>query len=100
MPAEQFAIQNHPAAKSRAKKGANHVLWFAFQLHAMDAEGKQIAVVIDKNRHAQSPAQNGLNGHLIPMKIVGIEHAPLNHHAGHAQPDGANIGHAETLILH
>ena len=34
------------------------------------------------------------------MKIVGIEHAPLDHHAGHAQPDGANIGHAETLILH
>src|SRR5207302_3665627 len=98
----QLAFQNEPAADACAEENTDDVARFGFQLHFVNSERADIAVVFQKDRPFEQFLQFFLERHIVPAKIRRENDFPgfRIHGSGRADADGLDLLQVEVAFVH
>ena len=91
------------AADAGADEDADEVLGFGFEFGDVDAEGGDVAVVLDEHRHAELLFEVLLERHVLPaLHVGGEDDSALGevHRAGGADADAGDLFEGEVGFIH
>lgn len=98
----EVAVEDEAAADAGAEEDADQVARFAAQFDGMNAEGADIAIVLDEDRDTEVFFEVAFEGDILPAgEVGGIEDAPFTgvDGAGGADADGADLFEVEVGFI-